>query len=306
MTKTDLDQAKSLLIMPIAMRLGIVVNERSRKIHCPFHTEKTASCELYPTRYHCFGCGADGSTIDLVIHLTGSSLEGAIEFLNGTSVLQAATPPIPIAAHEPTRIISPRLYRQFWQSCLPGSYLEHKGLNSRQFGIRLTTPKATTILPDFKAGGLFIPYYQNGHITYGRWRSNDPNVAPTYKIRGPKGVALKLYGQDSLSNLPGRLYLTESETDQMTLHALGKAAVAFPGAASVTTRNLFGQLLRLISSHPTISHLVLALDNDEAGRKGSLKLIAALQQAHIDIPLRRLNLEDYKDVNEAFNNGVPL
>jgi hypothetical protein len=43
------------------------------KCLCPFHNEKTPSFTIYAdeNRYHCFGCGADGSVIDLHMALRG-------------------------------------------------------------------------------------------------------------------------------------------------------------------------------------------------------------------------------------------
>lgn len=37
---------------------------------CPFHAEKTPSC-MFDSRYHYFGCGADGDGIDLYSRLYG-------------------------------------------------------------------------------------------------------------------------------------------------------------------------------------------------------------------------------------------
>ena len=36
---------------------------------CPFHREKTASFTVWPDHYHCFGCGAGGSTIDFLMRI---------------------------------------------------------------------------------------------------------------------------------------------------------------------------------------------------------------------------------------------
>ena len=38
---------------------------------CPFHSEKTPSMKLYPTHFHCFGCGAHGDVIDLWAKVEG-------------------------------------------------------------------------------------------------------------------------------------------------------------------------------------------------------------------------------------------
>ncbi|MCE0829068.1 CHC2 zinc finger domain-containing protein, partial [Buttiauxella sp. A2-C2_NF] len=50
---------------------------------CPFHSEKTPSCIITPSKgvYHCFGCGAKGSIIDWQMNTTGQSLREAVAFL---------------------------------------------------------------------------------------------------------------------------------------------------------------------------------------------------------------------------------
>ena len=42
-------------------------------ISCPFHSERTASCKIYPksNSFYCFGCGAGGDVIDFVRLLYG-------------------------------------------------------------------------------------------------------------------------------------------------------------------------------------------------------------------------------------------
>ncbi len=51
---------------------------------CPFHSEKTASFRAWPgdRGFFCFGCGAHGSTIDLVMKLFDVSLYEACKRLN--------------------------------------------------------------------------------------------------------------------------------------------------------------------------------------------------------------------------------
>ena len=44
--------------------IGIPVN-RAGKIRCPFHDDRNPSMKI-DSRYHCFGCGADGNVIDFV------------------------------------------------------------------------------------------------------------------------------------------------------------------------------------------------------------------------------------------------
>ena len=62
---------------------GIDLN-RHGFARCPFHSEKTASFRAWPgdRGFFCFGCGAHGSTIDLVMKLFDVSLYEACKRLN--------------------------------------------------------------------------------------------------------------------------------------------------------------------------------------------------------------------------------
>ena len=74
---------RSLTAAQVAEALGLEPN-RAGFCKCPFHGEKTASLKLYPGNkgWHCFGCHAGGSVIDLVMAYYGMDMKGAVEFLN--------------------------------------------------------------------------------------------------------------------------------------------------------------------------------------------------------------------------------
>ena len=50
---------------------------------CPFHSEKTPSFTVSPTKqfFHCFGCGAHGSAIGFVMQYAGLGFVDAVEEL---------------------------------------------------------------------------------------------------------------------------------------------------------------------------------------------------------------------------------
>ena len=70
---------------------------------CPFHREKTPSCMFDSEgRYHCFGCGANGDSIDLFGHLYGVDRITAARELAGNRT-------IPRTAHRVARWEPPYL-----------------------------------------------------------------------------------------------------------------------------------------------------------------------------------------------------
>lgn len=55
---------------------------------CAFHQEKSASMRLNDARgtYHCFGCGASGDIVQLVMHLQGLDFMGAMRWLGAADL----------------------------------------------------------------------------------------------------------------------------------------------------------------------------------------------------------------------------
>lgn len=60
---------QSVTTRQAAENYGFRVN-RSGKIKCPFHNDRTPSMKV-DRRFHCFGCGADGDVIDFTARLYG-------------------------------------------------------------------------------------------------------------------------------------------------------------------------------------------------------------------------------------------
>ena len=79
---TVFEEVKELVDVPTAARhYGFEVN-RSNMICCPFHSERTPSCKLYHSNFHCFGCGEHGDVISMVQKLFGLTAIEAVRQLN--------------------------------------------------------------------------------------------------------------------------------------------------------------------------------------------------------------------------------
>lgn len=104
---------------------------------CPFHSEKTPSFTVSPTKqfYHCFGCGAHGTALGFLMEYEHMSFPDAV-----AALAQDVGLPIPESAHEPDRPRPPpalwealeqaaRLYKQqLKQTPHAIDYLKRRGL----------------------------------------------------------------------------------------------------------------------------------------------------------------------------------
>ena len=67
----------------LLLQYGIQVDKKGFS-RCPFHNEKTASFKVYSNNtFHCFGCGAHGDVITLVMKLEGLDFKEACKRLDG-------------------------------------------------------------------------------------------------------------------------------------------------------------------------------------------------------------------------------
>ncbi len=77
-------------ILDVLSDHGVPIKMRGRRAMacCVFHNEKSASFVIYPdqARYHCYGCGANGDSLDLLAHLSGRPLRDVIrDYATGQS-----------------------------------------------------------------------------------------------------------------------------------------------------------------------------------------------------------------------------
>ena len=73
-------------ISSVATEHGISVKRSGNNYMCccPFHTEKTPSCQLYleDNHFHCFGCGAHGNVIKFLMQVENIDFMNAVEILS--------------------------------------------------------------------------------------------------------------------------------------------------------------------------------------------------------------------------------
>jgi DNA primase len=116
---------------------------------CPFHSEKTPSFTVSPTKqfYHCFGCGAHGTAIGFLMEHAGKSFPEAVESLArdaGLPVPQVERPGEAERREQETDLTgvlltAARFYRAALRDAPPAiEYLKQRGLTgsiAARFGI---------------------------------------------------------------------------------------------------------------------------------------------------------------------------
>ena len=169
---------------------------------CPFHSEKTPSFTVSPTKqfYHCFGCGAHGTAIGFLMEYAGKSFPEAVEQLARDAGL---TVPRVESADERERrqqsgdlaetlLTAARHYRQRLKDSPEAiAYLKRRGLTGQvaaHFGIGYATDAwqgLASVFPDYEspaleAAGLVIR--GDGGKRYDRFR--DRVMFPIHDARG--------------------------------------------------------------------------------------------------------------------------
>lgn len=144
----------------------------------------------------------------------------------------------------------------------------------------------TNEIPGWPAG-IFIPYFKDGTIVTARLRALEGNVR-FFSLPGGESFG---YLMDNLHK--PRVYVTEGESDCLTMHFVGIPAVGIPGS---TNAEAIRKVVEMAKS--TGAKLVVVPDNDEAGAKFADRIRAeAFDQR---VPCEEFTVPGFKDVNDWF------
>lgn len=278
---------------------------------CPFHDDKTPSLSVDQSKglFHCFGCGESGDVFDFVMKMKGIGFREALSYLKNYSFEPRQENPV--EAQHPAReqpepeetdsgavegdlldkvdlsSIVEDYHKQLTKHPEAIKYLEGRKLldwellNRLQVGFapgNLREKVSEKQFQDLKEAGLFTDKGKEAFAgcivfplldtagkvigLYGRKISNRSKVQHLY-LKGPhrglfNGKAFKAY--------PERIIFTESIIDALSLMVAGvQNVVPLYGSNGLTPDHL--QALKEARTR----EIILALDNDEAGRKASEK-----------------------------------
>ncbi|HEY7788091.1 MAG TPA: DNA primase, partial [Casimicrobiaceae bacterium] len=278
---------------------------------CPFHSEKTPSFTVSPTKqfYHCFGCGAHGTAIGFLIEYAGKSFPEAVEALARDAGLEVPRVDKPGEREQREEsqdlceilLAAARFYRaQLKDAPTAIDYLKRRGLTgavAAHFGIgfapggwqNLATPFPAYDNPALEAAGLVIAG-ENGK-RYDRFR--DRVMFPIHDTRGRViafGGRVLLDGEPKYLNSPETAVFSKGKE----LYGLYLARNAIRDAGRVVVvegymdvvalaQHGIGYAVATLGTATTSMHaqklfrladsVVFCFDGDAAGRKAAWRAL---------------------------------
>jgi len=290
---------------------------------CPFHSEKTPSFTVSPTKqfYHCFGCGAHGSAIGFLIEYEHMGFPDAVAALAqdvGLPVPESGEPDRPRpppALWEALELAAQFYKKQLKQTPRAIEYLKQRGLTgaiAARYGIGYAPDGSPLkqVFPDYTADALAA----SGLVIDGdRGRYDRFRDRIMFPIRNSKGQIVGFGGRVLDQGEPK--YLNSPETPLFhkgsELYGLFEARAAIKAAARAIVVEGYMDVVALaqhgvgfaVAALGTATtpihartllrhtdHLIFAFDGDKAGRKAAWRALENTLES----------LQDGKDVSFLF------
>ncbi|MDP2266570.1 MAG: DNA primase [Thiobacillus sp.] len=291
---------------------------------CPFHSEKTPSFTVSPTKqfYHCFGCGAHGTALGFLMEYEHMSFPDAV-----AALAQDVGLPIPESAQEPDRPRPPPALwdaleqaAQFYKQQLKQSphaidYLKRRGLTgaiAARYGVGYAPDGSPLkqVFTDYAADALAASgmVIDGDHGRYDRFRNRI-----MFPIKNVKGQIVGFGGRVLDQGEPK--YLNSPETPLFhkgsEIYGLFEARAAIKAAGRVIVVEGYMDVVALaqhgvefavatlgtattpIHTRTLLRHsdrLIYAFDGDKAGRKAAWRALENSLEA----------LQDGKEVSFLF------
>lgn len=272
---------------------------------CPSHPDRHASMSYKNGRVKCFACGFSGDMFDVLEmeeNLSGRDVFTRAYELFGVEVdgrktakaaekVPAATKEVVLPAAEKAKAEDLSVYISACASRAGETdYFSKRGLSADvicRFGLGFD--------PAFLRGtgrtvwrAAIIPNGEGGYIA----RNTDPAADDRNRYR--KAGNAVIFNSVALYEESERpVWLVEGEIDALSMETVGASCAALGSVANAD------KLIRILENHKTAKKIVIAMDDDEAGRKCAEKLTAAFGLMKLEYMVASNPFCGKKDANEA-------
>ena len=244
------------------------------------------------TKYSCFSCGAKGDIFDLVEHMEGMKNTNfpkiyykVLKMMESYINKEEDADDLFVYQEEKQEVKIEEDHTEYLKEChkdvILTEYFHGRGLSN-------DTIDRFNLGFDVKKNVVTIPYHpsSNNYIHRALWKCDNKYCKYGTELFN---VAV-LYGEN---NKP-YAFVTEGQMDAVSLEEIGYPAVGISGV------NDIDKLIKILHKKNTDKTLIIALDNDKAGRRAIGKLICefAEQEIECNFVVSTLLNGEYKDMNE--------
>lgn len=300
----DIRQIKERLdILQVAAQLGIQIDKRSQKAHCPFHDDKTPSLQFSQERQiaTCFSSNCNAGTMD-VISLTEKKLNlsthEALKYLSQLTGEVQAVKPVQETEKRDYQKDFEQMQSSFIASSTARNYLESRLVDWKKLNAPGGSPVGYNAFKSSKFN------YLRGCITFG--------------LRAENGKVVSMYGRSVRDNdkarhyytsnrkglypsYPGKkvqkLILTESVIDTATLLSIGPITKDYEILALYGTNGLTAEHVHALQQLEEPKEIILFFDGDAAGKAAREKHGKYLQALLPNIKISVVETVEGEDIN---------
>lgn len=242
-----------------------------------------------PTKWKCFSCDESGDIFDLIgkyEHISEyPEQERRVRELMGDITIKAK----PIKAEAPRE----EDFTSYYEECMkrisaPGAvkYLDKRGISketAERFHIGYDPTFKKAVPMPWQA--LIIPTGKGNYIA-----RNINSDVPADKVR--KVGASLLFNSEAIKETERPIFIVEGEIDALSIEEVGGVCIGLGGVGNIR------KLLSLFKDNEIKVPVVVALDNDDPGRKATEELIKGLEALGVSY-IQADIYGECKDANEA-------
>lgn len=297
------EELKELLpdYMELLEEQGKTENRGNDYWTCPFcdsgnKQNNSAAFHVIGTKYQCFSCDAHGDIFDLVAHMENLPDDWKKHYNRTLKImrpyLDGGKPKKNREEYVPEFLKQIEDYTDYLHKC-------HENVEQTDYFIKRGLGRET--IDRFNLGYdpekrvATIPYNPDckGYVHRILWESDNKyckfgNEIFNIDVLYSESIEKLLFGRDDY------VFITEGQIDAMSFEEIGLSAIGLGGV------NETKKLIELLKEKATEKILVMALDNDKAGRRATGKFIEELAEAELD--QKFIAISDlygrYKDSNE--------
>ena len=288
------DEIKARVSMPEVVKYYGFTPNSSGKILCPFHSEKTPSCKINEQSFKCFGCDIGGDIFDFVEKMENCNRSESLKIVKERFNCNIDNNYKPVAIpekKEKPEINQSEFIKNAAQNIENTTYYRGISLETlKRFKVGYcaqwhNSPNAPT------SPRLIIPTSKYSYVA----RDTRDNLTEMQKRYAKQKVG-KIRPLIAIRNELEPIFIVEGEIDALSVYDAGGNAIGLGGTSGINKLPLW------LKKNNIKSTLILALDNDNAGKKATQSLKLHLDKENIAYIESNI-YGNCKDANEALNTN---